>query len=315
MAFGLHWLDFIIVAVCLCSVLLIGVWSARGIHRESDFFVGGRSLGSVLQFFLNFGLMSDSNGAPTIATEVYRQGVGGIWLAYQTLFLTPFYWFTSVWFRRTRLVTMADLFVDRFDSRSLAMAYAGVTILTSVLSLAIGNVISYKVAAAMIVKPPAAYIAAESAMIAEFADYRDLKGKFDAAQLPKADLPRYHELQDRVRRGDLQSYVSYLSPVPFYIVYTAIVATYIMMGGIKAAAITDALQGILIIAFSAFMVPAGLIKLGGFAALHAAVPDFRFRLFGSVELSDYTWYSIGAIILTSLVTAPAGGSPAQASAK
>ncbi|MGN6504252.1 MAG: hypothetical protein ACTHM6_01695 [Tepidisphaeraceae bacterium] len=71
----------------------------------------------------------------------------------------------------------------------------------------------------------------------------------------------------------------------------------------------------MIIAFSAFMVPAGLIKLGGFAALHAAVPDFRFRLFGSVELSDYTWYSIGAIILTSLVTAPAGGSPAQASAK
>ena len=81
------------------------------------------------------------------------------------------------------------------------MAYAGVTILTSVLSLAIGNVISYKVAAAMIVKPPSAYTAAESAMIAEFADYRDLKGKFDAAQLPKADLPRYHELQDRVRRG------------------------------------------------------------------------------------------------------------------
>ncbi len=38
-----------------------------------------------------------------------------------------------------------------------------------------------------------------------------------------------------------------------------------MMGGFRAAAITDGIQGVLIIIFSVILVPVGLAKLGGFA--------------------------------------------------
>ncbi len=69
---GLYPLDAAIVAISLLVVLMIGFLASRGVKHESDFFVSGRSMGAWLQFFLNFGQATDSNGAPTIATEVYH---------------------------------------------------------------------------------------------------------------------------------------------------------------------------------------------------------------------------------------------------
>ena len=50
------------------------------------------------------------------ASLVYRQGASGVWHALQTLFMNPYYWFMNLWFRRVRLVTVADLFEDRFGT-------------------------------------------------------------------------------------------------------------------------------------------------------------------------------------------------------
>ena len=79
------------------------------VRRGYAEFVGGRKLGRVLQFFLNFGNSTDTNGAVVMASEVFRQGVGGMWLSLQTLFITPFFWFTQPWYGRSRVITMADL--------------------------------------------------------------------------------------------------------------------------------------------------------------------------------------------------------------
>ena len=76
---------------------------------------------------------------------------------------------------------------------------------------------------------------------------------------------------------------------------------YITLGGLKAAAVTDALQGLLILFFTILMIPLGLIKVGGLHALHQSVPEFMFRLFGTVATSDYAWYSILAITFTSMI--------------
>ena len=121
---GLHLIDLAIVVFFLVAILGVGVWVSRGVKHEGDFYLGGRKLGRALQFFLNFGNSTDSTGAVSTSTEVYRQGAGGMWIGFQTLFITPFFWFTQPWYRRSRLVTMADLFIDRFDSKPLASAYA-----------------------------------------------------------------------------------------------------------------------------------------------------------------------------------------------
>ena len=58
------------------------------------------------------------------ASLVYQNGVSGVWLSLQTLFMPLFFWFMNAWFRRVRLVTVADLFEDRFGTRTLARFYA-----------------------------------------------------------------------------------------------------------------------------------------------------------------------------------------------
>ncbi len=90
-----------------------------------------------------------------------------------------------------------------------------------------------------------------------------------------------------------------------------------MLGGFRAAAITDAIQGVLIITFSLILIPIGLSKIGGFAGLHASVPDYMFELFGSVTMSEYAWYTILAMVMANLVSiiAVAPGMATAGSAK
>ena len=107
------------------SLLFLPEWNivACAVKGEKDFFLGGRSLGRWLQFFLSFGNMTDPGQATTTASSVYRQGAGGAWLALITLFLTPYYWFMNVWFRRVRLTTMADLMQATDDPIAALAAY------------------------------------------------------------------------------------------------------------------------------------------------------------------------------------------------
>lgn len=90
-----------------------------------------------------------------------------------------------------------------------------------------------------------------------------------------------------------------------------------MLGGFRAAAITDTIQGVLIIVFSAILIPVGLHRMGGFSGLHASVPDYMFELFGSVTMSEYAWYTIFAMVLSNLVSiiAVASGMQTAGSAK
>jgi Na+/proline symporter len=312
---GLHLLDAIVVAVSLVVVLAIGVYVSRSVKGESEFFVSGRTMGPWLQFFLNFGQATDSNGAPTIATEVYRSGVGGMWIGFQTLFITPFLWFTTIWFRRARVITGADLFLARFNSAWIATLFAWFSILTVPLNLGLGNIISYKVMAAMMVKPAAEYTPAEQARVQQFTEFQELKTKRATRGLSPDEQSRYAILDSMAKRHQISSSISYVTPLPFYLAYTAIVAIYIVMGGIKAAAITDAFQGLLIIVFSVMMIPLGLKLVGGFEGLHDKVPDFKFALFGAQAVSDYTWYSIAAIVFGSLVTFGQPAGPSVAAAK
>jgi Na+/proline symporter len=62
------------------------------------------------------------------------------------------------------------------------------------------------------------------------------------------------------------------------IALSVLFSTYIMAGGLMAAAYTDFLQGILIIVLSLLLVPAGLEAVGGFSALHEKLAPAMFSI-------------------------------------
>ncbi len=299
--FGLHWIDGLIIIAYIIAVLAIGKILSHGVKDEKDFFLGGRSLGKWFQFFLSFGTMTDPGQATTTSSSVYRQGAGGAWLALITLFLTPYYWFTAVWFRRVRLTTMADLFEDRFGRRFLATLYAVTTIMMAIVSIAGGNVVALKTLQPLMVKEPAIYSVAEKQMVAEYHEFTELrKGRLTATLTPeRAD--RYDLLKDSYDRSALQPYVTYLKPLTFYLVTSLLVAIFVMLGGLKASAVVDGLQAVLVILISVILIPFGLHAVGGLAGLHEKVPAVMFNLFGGGGASEYTWYSIAALLFVQLV--------------
>ncbi len=299
--FGLHWVDALIIVVYMIAVLAIGKALSHGVKGEKDFFLGGRSLGKWFQFFLSFGTMTDPGQATTTSSSVYRQGAGGAWLALITLFLTPYYWFSTVWFRRVRLTTTAELFEDRFGNRFLATLYASTTVLMAIVSIAGGNVVALKTLQPLMVKEPAAYTVVEAQRVADYHEFATLRTERQTTPLAGERAARYDVLKAYYDRGELQPYISYLKPVQFYLVSTVLVAIFVMLGGLKASAMVDALQAVLVIVISFILIPFGLAKIGGFAALHEKVPAAMFNLFGGDGASEYTWYSIAALLFVQLV--------------
>ena len=294
---GLHWIDGLIIIGYILAVLGIGHRLSHGVQGQGDFFLGGRSLGKWFQFFLSFGSMADPGQATTTSSSVYRQGAGGAWLALITLFLTPYYWFLNVWFRRVRLTTTAEMFADRFGKRFLGSLYASTTIIIIIVGIAGGNVVALKTLQPLMVKAPADYTQVEAKKVADYHEFTGLRQQRTAGALPAGQTERYDVLKSYYDRGELQPYVTYLHPLTFYLVSTGLVAVFVMLGGLKASAMVDAVQAILVILISVIMIPFGLAKLGGTAGLHEKVPEVMFNLFGGGAMSEYTWYSIGSLLL------------------
>jgi SSS family solute:Na+ symporter len=93
--FGLHVLDAGVLALYVVVIIWLGRRVARDTKNTEDFYIAGRRLGRFYQFFLNFGNSTNADQAVAVSREIYRQGIGGMWIQYLVLFLTPFYWFTT----------------------------------------------------------------------------------------------------------------------------------------------------------------------------------------------------------------------------
>jgi len=301
MIFGLHILDLVIILVFIVVMLWIGKQSEKKNKNTDDFFLAGRKLGKAYQFFLNFGTSTNADQAVAVSREVYRQGIGGMWIQFLVLFLTPFYWFSTFFFRRVRLTTIGDYFTERFNSKFLGGSYAVFTLLMALLGGGVGYMVASKTMVAMTPKPVEMCTPAEQRSISEFKEFQELRQELAAGLTPEKQL-RYDQLSDKNKKGELHSFFSYTNEIWFYIIYALVVGIYTMMGGFRAAAITDAIQGILILIFSLILIPAGLAKVGGFSGLHASVPDYLFELFGSATMSEYAWYTILAMSMANLVS-------------
>jgi SSS family solute:Na+ symporter len=313
---GLNVIDLAIIFFYVALILWIGKRAGEKTKNTGDFFLAGRKLGKFYQFFLNFGCSTNADQAVAVSREIYRTGIGGMWIQYLVLFLTPFYWFSVFFFRRIRLTTIGDYFTERFNSKSLGASYAIFILLLSILGGGIGYMVAAKTMMAMTPKSPEQYSHEERISVEQFREYRAFKSRLDEG-LSEQEKIRYDELNEKNKRGELHSFISHTNPIVFYFIYAVIVGIYTMLGGFRAAAITDAIQGFLIITFSLILIPIGLHKIGGFSGLHASVPDYMFELFGSVTMSEYAWYTILGMVLANLVSiiAVAPGMQTAGSAK
>ncbi len=302
---NLHLLDLLVIAAYLAIVIYVGRRAAKGAQNQEGFFLAGRKLGKLYQFFLNFGNATDANGAVSTSSLVYQKGASGVWLSLQTLFMNPYYWFMNPWFRRVRLVTVADLFEDRFGSRALARFYAAFQIVATVIVIiGFGNLVGYKVTASLMVKPETEWTAAERASVENYREMKTLQAAASAAPLDAAAAARLDVLREQDKRGELSSYISWIhSPTgkwTYYIIYSLIVGAYIVMGGLAAAAVNEALQGVLIVIFSFMLIPFGLSAIGGWDQLAAKVPPEMFNLLGG-GVGGVGGWELAGIFLISIV--------------
>jgi SSS family solute:Na+ symporter len=302
MRFGsLHVLDLAIIAAYLVAVVWIGLRAAQATQSEDGFFLAGRKLGKLYQFFLNFGNATEPQGAVSTASFVFQQGAPGSWLSFQTVFMNPYFWFMNVWFRRVRLTTLADLFEDRYASRGLSTFYALFQILVACVFLGFGNVTAYKITSSLVVKPEAEWSAADRGVVEGYRELKALEKQHAAAPLAGEARARLAALQDRNARGELGSYVTVLNPLMFYLVFSLVVGGYIVLGGMAAAAVNEGLQSILIIVFSVLLIPTGLHAIGGWGALAEKVPAKMFELFVGGGGDQFSVVALGAILLVSIV--------------
>ena len=302
MRFGsLHIIDILIVLAYLAAVVYIGKRASKGNTSEDGYFLAGRKLGKLYQFFLNFGNATEPSGAVSTASFVYQQGAPGSWLSFQTVFMNPYFWFMNVWFRRARLTTVSDLFEDRFGSMKLSRFYALFQILVACVFLGFANVTAYKIASSLVVKQEAQWTVEDRAAVEGYTQLKVLERQAAAGTLPAEARSQLDLLRERSVRGELHSYITLLPNVLFYVVFAAVVGSYIVLGGMSAAAVNEGLQSVLIIVFSLLLIPVGLNAIGGWHELGQRVPKQMFDLFGSGNAGQFSVASLCAILLVSIV--------------
>ncbi|MDO4586116.1 MAG: hypothetical protein Q4C95_02345 [Planctomycetia bacterium] len=120
---GLTTYDFIVLGVYFALMAIIGFWSMFLVKKQEDYFLGSRSFGKFLQMFAAFGAGTNASDPIVTAKTTFTNGLSGIWSGLYWLFVTPFYWIAGVWYRRMRHLTLGDWFTERYQSRSIALAY------------------------------------------------------------------------------------------------------------------------------------------------------------------------------------------------
>jgi solute:Na+ symporter, SSS family len=299
--FGLHILDWVVIALYFASLVAIALWTKRKIRNSGSFFQADRSFGKAMTAVINFGNMTSADQAAGVTREIYRQGLPGVWFQNLVLFLTPFFWFSSVLQRRARYVGPGDLYEHRFESKFLSGLFAVYLLLAAIYGSSLGYLITGKTIQAIMVKPANEYSLEEKGKVQLFEEMKALDAKKTTTEFSVQDNTRLTYLRELEKKGDISSTISYVDLTWFFIFYGLITAFYVIAGGLFAAALNDVIQAVLIIFLSLALIPLGLSALGGFAGLHAKVPEEMFQLFGSSAASEYPLYFVLIMALTNLI--------------
>ena len=133
---GVSWIDWLVIALYLVLIAVIGVSAVRRVRNAATFFIGDRKFGKLMMMFFTFGTGTHSDQAVSVAAKTYRAGASGIWYQWLWLFVTPFFWWLAPIFRRMRAVTTGDYFFARYD-RGVAGLYAVVGMLQLMVNIGV----------------------------------------------------------------------------------------------------------------------------------------------------------------------------------
>ncbi len=133
---GLKLVDWIVIAVYLAGITIIGLWAVRKVRSSASFFIGDRKFGKVMMAFFMFGSGTHSDQAVSVAAKTYTTGASGIWYQWLWLFVTPFFWLIAPFFRRMRAITTGDFFEVRYG-RSVSGLYAAMGIFPLMIALGV----------------------------------------------------------------------------------------------------------------------------------------------------------------------------------
>ena len=154
-------IDWLVIAVYLVGITIIGVYATRRVKSSSNFFISDRSFGKLMMTFFSFGTGTNTDQAVSVASKTYTSGASGIWYQWLWLFSTPFYWLLAPLFRRMRAVTTADYLLVRYG-QSVAVLFA----LVGMAQLAVNIGVVLKASSAMITAVSGGTISPEIAIFA-----------------------------------------------------------------------------------------------------------------------------------------------------
>ncbi|MGB8226896.1 MAG: sodium:solute symporter family protein [Sedimentisphaerales bacterium] len=297
---GFHWIDILVIVTYLAAITYVGKKTSGKVHTQEDFFLAGRSVGKFLQYFMNMTTIVDASNAVNTASFTFGKGLGGVWLMLSAIFAGPYYWFLAGWFRRVRLITMAELFDERFKSKFLSCFYACVGIWLTIILTGISYKISLRTFQAMTVKPMEKCTAVEKQKVQLYQEYNQLNKLYKTKQLPGEQHSRFQVLDSMYKKNQISSYISYTPASWFYLLYTVFVGAYVIMGGLKATVWNNVIQGMLVFAFSIMMIPIALAKLGGWSEFTSRIPDHMLYFFGT-GVDEFSLWSIIALILSNSI--------------
>ena len=121
--------DLIVVLVYLIGIGGLGIYQAVKIKSSGDYFAGGRKFSKWLMMMHALGTGTHADDPVVVTGAAYSHGLSGIWYTFVYLFVTPFYWIIAPFFRRSRYITTADFFKERFGSK-MAVLYSLMGVIT-----------------------------------------------------------------------------------------------------------------------------------------------------------------------------------------
>lgn len=303
--FGLPTLDLLVIAAYFGVIMLIGYWSAKRIKNQEDFFLGGRQFGKVIQTFAAFGQGTSADNAVGVSRTVFVDGIAGIWSSLLSIFSTPLYWLTSPWYRRLRLMTLAEFFEERYESKKMGMLYAVMGTVGLMAIVSIGISAMSKTVIALTPKPYEELTITEQ-VEQGYAQEMMVLEQADFSALSVAQLDRLEEL----RKMSPRHHFSYLNETTLVFSVCLIIVLYGSLGGLAAAFWTDMIQGVFIIILSIILLPFAMFRVvkeygdgslsSTFDVLHQRLPQSAFEIFGSPSAIDFTWYFIIAASVLSM---------------
>jgi SSS family solute:Na+ symporter len=278
-------------------VIGIGIWSTRRIRNQEDYFLAGRRFGKFIQTFAAFGQGTSADNAVGVTTTTFTNGIAGVWSSLLYLFATPLYWMVMPWMRRLRVLTLGDFFEERYGSKWIAGVYAIIGCIGMMTIISVGFAAMTKTVVALVPKTSEQLTVAERSEFQRAQELDELRSR-DFQTLTYEEKARLNELNLEQPR----KLFSHLNANLLIWVVCAVVMIYAVAGGLEAAFLTDALQGIFIILLSILLFPFAWVKInaiyGGSGPLdalrtmHNQLPESFFEVFGSPATIDFTWYYI-----------------------